>query len=115
MHENIQPSIEKYKNKIVFGDNGEFVVEDIMEHISGDGTIEELDLFFKNNEHKFVISIEEGSDYLAEQPEDNDVEKIENLPTIYTNFIDPAFVMNLLQLPSEKILEISVQIQEEEI
>lgn len=115
MHDNNEPNFEKSRNKIFFGDNGEFEVEDIMEHISGDGTIEELDLFYKNNGQKYVISIEEGSDYLENDPEDEDAEKLEILPTIYTNFIDPAFVMNLLKLPSEKILEISVLIPEEEV
>lgn len=90
---------------IRFGDNSEFVLEDIVEELDASGEkVTEAVIFFRND------SVIRGIAIALEQPDTETSEQVvpEDTPEpVRLTVIDPQSVMQLLEQPSELLLEIS--------
>lgn len=101
--------VEKEARPLYFGDEQEFVYGGCIEEVTPEGEITELTILFHGRDSAFGLTVEQADhEELRTLGESED----DLPPAIETEHVDPQIVVNVLRLPTSKILELAVRTDE---
>lgn len=102
--------LEQQPRPLRFGDSQEFTYEGCAEEVDSAGDISELTIFFRAADGAYGLSVERTDQDSLRTSSDTDEDL---LPAIETQHVDPAFVVNILRMPSETILGLAIKLPTE--